>query len=296
MFYDLGEKEDSDHFATVNFGRDFRCLTALGLTVALPFGFTYSAFLIGIRGIWIRNEPLILGFYCSSFLTNIIVTGTMAYRLNHLARFVVGRLASGYKVVFALIIESGIAYSFIILLVLCSFIPLMIKDTLSWEDIHNGFVYVLVLASGITPTLLLVRVAMGTSISDIRNSVLPTQDREAGQDLEIPGLQSAGLCGARISSWLSSEVILNIDVFASELSTMSEFHDTARSIDFWRKKEDPTQEPTPLHSIPLHPSRSLLTTFLTAPRSPFAHSISCVFSRVQAGSSRREEDSYRKIA
>ncbi|KAJ7886786.1 hypothetical protein B0H14DRAFT_2563101 [Mycena olivaceomarginata] len=227
MFYDLGEKEDSDHFATVNFGRDFRCLTALGLTVALPFGFTYSAFLIGIRGIWIRNEPLILGFYCSSFLTNIIVTGTM--------------------------------------------------DTLSWEDIHNGFVYVLVLASGITPTLLLVRVAMGTSIGDIRNSVLPTQDREAGQDLEIPGLQSAGLCGARISSWLSSEVILNIDVFASELSTMSEFHDTARSIDFWRKKEDPTQEPTPLHSIPLHPSRSLLTTFLTAPRSPFAHSISCVF-------------------
>jgi hypothetical protein len=44
-------------------------------------------------------------------------------------------------------IESGIAYSFIILLVLCSFIPLMIKDTLPWEDIHNGFVYVLVLAS-----------------------------------------------------------------------------------------------------------------------------------------------------
>ncbi|KAF7345898.1 hypothetical protein MVEN_01611900 [Mycena venus] len=167
---------------------------ALGLTVALRFGFTYSAFLIGIRGIWIRNEPLILGFYCSSFLTNIIVTGTMAYRLNRLAQFVGGRLASGYKVVFALIIESGIAYSFIILLVLCSFIPLMIKDTLSWEDIHNGFVYVLVLASGITPTLLLVRVAMGTSISDIQNSVLPPQDREAGQDSEIPGLQSAGLC------------------------------------------------------------------------------------------------------
>ncbi|KAJ6542793.1 hypothetical protein B0H19DRAFT_1239059 [Mycena capillaripes] len=167
---------------------------ALGLTVALKFGFTYSAFLIGVREIWISNEPFILGFYCSSFLTNIIVTGTMAYRLNCLAQFVGGRLASGYKVVFALIIESGIAYSFIILLVLCSFIPLMTKDTPSWEAIHNGFTYVLVMASGITPTLLLVRVAMGTSISDIQNSMLLPQDHEAGQGLEIPGLQSAGLC------------------------------------------------------------------------------------------------------
>ncbi|KAJ7195751.1 hypothetical protein GGX14DRAFT_403716 [Mycena pura] len=83
-------------------------------------------------------------------------------------------------------IESGIAYSFIILLVLCSFIPLIIKDTLSWEDIHNGLVYVLVLASGITPTLLLVRVAMGTSISDIQNSMLP-QDREAARIRRFPG-------------------------------------------------------------------------------------------------------------
>lgn len=159
---------------------------ALGLTVALRFGFTYSAFLIGTREIWIRNAPLILGFYCSSFLTNIIVTGTMAYRLNRLARFVGGRLASGYKAVFALIIESGIAYSFIILLVLCSFIPLIIKDTLSWEAIHNGLVCVLVLASGVTPTLLLVRVAMGTSIGDIQNSMLP-QDREAARIRKSPG-------------------------------------------------------------------------------------------------------------
>lgn len=35
---------------------------------------------------------------------------------------------------------------------------------------------------------------MGMSISDIQNSVLPPQDREAGQDLGIPRLQSAGLC------------------------------------------------------------------------------------------------------